>query len=141
MASRKMANSHTLQQKYKPPFDLPKNSVLRLHKAQYRNRHDGGTLTHAPPKKQNGAYCTLENKQTAKHVQKYLRWLVFSFLGGIFLCRKFRCPKYARIVRVNKSALDRGNLQYHPAVHISFSNLSASSFKAALKTHLFNNHF
>ena len=39
--SEKMANPCTFQQKQKPCFDLPKNSVLRLHKAQYRNRHYG----------------------------------------------------------------------------------------------------
>ena len=74
-----MANSPILQQKYKAHFDLPKNSALRLHKAQYRNRHYGSTLTHAPPKKQNWAYTALENKQTAKHVQKYLRISFFPF--------------------------------------------------------------
>jgi len=30
---------HTLQQKYKPCFELPENSVLRRHKVQYRNQH------------------------------------------------------------------------------------------------------
>ena len=37
MASTKIANTHTLQWKYKPRFKLPKNSVPRLCKAQYRN--------------------------------------------------------------------------------------------------------
>ena len=34
-----MADAYTLQQKYKPRFKLPENSVLRLHKVQYRNQH------------------------------------------------------------------------------------------------------
>ena len=34
MASRKMANAHTSQQKYKPCFELSENWVI-LHKAQY----------------------------------------------------------------------------------------------------------
>ena len=35
--SRKMANTWTLQGKYKPCFELPKNSMQRLHKAQQKN--------------------------------------------------------------------------------------------------------
>ena len=41
LASRKMANACILQYKYKPCFELPENSVLRLHKVQYRNLHYG----------------------------------------------------------------------------------------------------
>ena len=33
-----MANARTLQQKYKPQFEAPRNSVPRLHKVQYRNQ-------------------------------------------------------------------------------------------------------
>ena len=40
-SSRKMANACTLQWKNRPCFDLPKNSVPRLDKAQYRNWHYG----------------------------------------------------------------------------------------------------
>ena len=36
-----MANACALQQKYKPHFELPENSVPRRHKAQYRNWHYG----------------------------------------------------------------------------------------------------
>ena len=32
-----MVAVRTLQRKYKPCFESPQNSVLRLHKAQYRN--------------------------------------------------------------------------------------------------------
>ena len=41
MASRKMAYNHTLQQKYKPHFQLPKNLVLRQHKLLNKSRHYG----------------------------------------------------------------------------------------------------
>ena len=37
-ASTKIANTCTLQWKYKPHFEMTRNSILRLHKAQYRNR-------------------------------------------------------------------------------------------------------
>ena len=60
-----MATARTLQQKYKPHFELPENSVLRLHKAQYRNRHysrEVARLTHVSLKTQNQAYSGLENK-------------------------------------------------------------------------------
>ena len=40
-ASKKMADTHTLQWIYKPRFELLENSVLRLHTAQYRNWHYG----------------------------------------------------------------------------------------------------
>jgi len=49
MASRKMVNAHTLWQKYKPHFELPKNSVLRLHKAQYKHHTMAARHMHAPP--------------------------------------------------------------------------------------------
>ena len=41
MASRKMAIARILGWKCKLCFELPENSVLRLHKVQYRNRHYG----------------------------------------------------------------------------------------------------
>ena len=61
----KMANACTLHWKYKPRFELPKNSVPRLHKVQYRYWHYGSKsheITHAPPKPQNWTYSRLENK-------------------------------------------------------------------------------
>ena len=36
-----MANARTLQQIYKPHFELLENPVLKLHKAQHRNQHYG----------------------------------------------------------------------------------------------------
>ena len=64
MASRKIVDTDTLQQKYKPHFELPKNSVLRLQKAEYRSWHNGSErLWDVPPKTQNWAYIfQTENK-------------------------------------------------------------------------------
>ena len=65
MASRKMAYNHTLQQKYKPHFQLPKNLVLRQHKLQNKSRHHSSERlqdSHMPPKTQNWVYSGLENK-------------------------------------------------------------------------------
>ena len=50
-----MVNACTLQWKYKPCFELPENSVLRLHKVQYRNLHYGNErsdlhLSHRKPR-------------------------------------------------------------------------------------------
>ena len=64
----KTVNTHTLQWKYKchAKFELSKNSMLRQHKAQYRNRHYSSKrlwdLHNMQPKTHNGAYSGLENK-------------------------------------------------------------------------------
>ena len=66
-ASQKTANTHTLQQKCKPHFELPENSVPRLHKVQYRNQHYGSERSqdiYVPQKTQNWAHSWLENKWT-----------------------------------------------------------------------------
>ena len=39
LPSPKMANAWTLQHIYKLHFEVPENSAMRLHKAQYRNWH------------------------------------------------------------------------------------------------------
>ena len=74
---QKNGNAHTLQQKYKPCFELSEHSVPRLHKAQYRNWHCGSErsgdshMYHWEPRTgQSG----LENK-----LQKYL-WFFFVFV-------------------------------------------------------------
>ena len=65
---------------YEPRFELPENSVPVLHKAQHRNtlRQQDLHVIFMPPKTQNWAYPGLENKGTAKYVQKYL-WLYINF--------------------------------------------------------------
>ena len=95
-----MANACTSQQKHKLHFVLPKNSVPRLHKVQYRNWHISERLRalHMCQQKPRTAYSGLENKQTAKDVKKYLHFL-------IFICWKFRCTKYTQIAQVNGSVI------------------------------------
>ena len=56
---KKKVNAGTLQRKYKPRFEWPENSVLRLHKSHARGRK---TYIYVPLKKQNWAYSGLENK-------------------------------------------------------------------------------
>ena len=120
-ASRKMTNAHILQQKYRPWFELPDNSVPRIHKVQYRNqpyRIETVRHMHAPPKPQNWAYSRLKNKWTA---ETYLEifMILFApppppppffvvcfvlFFVYFFVCWNSRHTKYAQIVRVNRSA-------------------------------------
>ena len=51
-AFRKMENAHTWKRKYKSRFELPENSVPRVHKVQYRNtlrQRVVSSLKHVPP--------------------------------------------------------------------------------------------
>ena len=54
----------------------PDNSVSRLHKRAKQKpilrQLEVMRLTHLPPKTQNWGYSGLENKQTTKHILKYL---------------------------------------------------------------------
>ena len=67
-----MENTHTLQWKYQPCFELPENSVSRLHKAQWRNWHYGSVrlwVLHVPLKTQNWKTNELQNmsRNTYEH--------------------------------------------------------------------------
>ena len=64
-SSGKMANAHILQLKHKPHFELPENSVPRLCKVLYRNRHYGSeTYTCDTEHPELGIFRT--GKQTKK---------------------------------------------------------------------------
>ena len=108
----KMVNTHSLQQKYKPHFEFPRNSVPRLHKVDYRNWHygsrgRGARLTYVPLKTPNWAYSGLENKQTASLEIFTIVFLLLKclYFACIFICWKFRCTKYTQIVQVDRSGL------------------------------------
>ena len=111
-----MENTHTLQWKYQPCFELPENSVSRLHKAQWRNWHYGSVrlwVLHVPLKTQNWKANELQNmsRNTYEHRVFSLNFLFFFppffsfFFLLIFVCWKFMCTKYSQIIQVNTSAV------------------------------------
>ena len=71
-----MVNAHILRHKYKPHFELPKNSVPGLHKVQYRNWHDGSEtswgLHDATKNSELGIFWTGKQTNCKKYVWKYL---------------------------------------------------------------------
>ena len=92
--SRKMANACTLQRKHKPYFQLPKNSVPRLHKVQYRNWHYGSerswSLQMCPWKPRTGHIADLKTNKLQN-----MSWNIHNQIWGeIFMCRKLRRTKY-----------------------------------------------
>ena len=105
MASTKIANTHTLQWKYKPHFKLPKNSVPRLCKAQYRNWHYGSERSqdlHMCQWKPRTRHIP-DWKTNEPHVQKYL-WSLFRmcFHGWKFRHTKKNPNHMSKQVRVSK---------------------------------------
>ena len=103
---RKMANICSLRWKYKPCFELPKNSVMRPHKVQCRNKHHGSERSqdlhmrhwklrtgHIPDWKTN------ELQNMARNIYDLLYFFFLSFFQ-FSQCSKFRCIKYAQMVWV-----------------------------------------
>ena len=97
-----MVNTCTLQWKYKPCFESPENSVPRLRKPRYRNRHNGSERSrdlHTCQRKPRPGRI-LDWKTNCK---TRLEMFMIAFFKIVFACLKVKRPKYTQIIRVNRS--------------------------------------
>ena len=98
-----MVNTCTLQWKYKPCFESPENSVPRLRKPRYRNRHNGSErsrdLHTCQRKPRPGRILDWKTNCTTR-----LEMFMIAFFKIVFACLKVRRPKYTQIIRVTRSA-------------------------------------
>ena len=96
---------YTLQQKYKPCFELPKNLAPTLHKRSAIQKPmleqcNVVRLTHVAPKTLNEAipdWKTNKPQNMSRNIYDH----IFSLNFCTFVSWRFRCTKYAQIVQVN----------------------------------------
>ena len=101
-ASKKMADTHTLQWIYKPRFELPENSVLRLHSTIQKLtlwQREVARLAHEP----RIGHILDRKTNKPQNISKIIRILVFDVFIIIFICWKFRPTKSTQTLWVNRS--------------------------------------
>ena len=121
-----MTNACTLLQKYKPRFELPKNWVPRLPKAQYRNWHYGSEklwdLHTCLPKNRTGDILDWKTNQPQNRSTIIYDNFVVVVFSHIFVCSKFRHTKYTQIIWVNGSDCPkRARVHNHYAEELSLN--------------------